>query len=113
MDIEYAKDILIGLADGVNPLTGEVLPEADSCNQIEIVRALNTVLRALDGPKKVREKPANAGKVWTEKEDALLCEMYDSGAKRMDMSVHFKRSSGAIAARLVRLGKIETREDLE
>ena len=33
------------LADGINLVTGEVLPENDNCDQIEIVRALNSVLR--------------------------------------------------------------------
>ena len=50
MELERAKELLFTLADGVNPLTGEVLSEADSCNQAEIVRALYTVLRALDTP---------------------------------------------------------------
>ena len=48
MDIQRAKELLAVLSGGVNPLTGEVLPEDDSCNQVEIVRALNTVLRYLD-----------------------------------------------------------------
>ena len=44
MDIERAKELLSALADGVNPLTGEVLSRSDSCNQVEIFRALQTVL---------------------------------------------------------------------
>ena len=32
MDIEYAKEILVALADGVNPATGELLPAEDVCN---------------------------------------------------------------------------------
>ena len=44
MDIERAKELLTVLSDGVNPLTGELLSEDDSCNQVEIIRALNTVL---------------------------------------------------------------------
>ena len=41
MDITYAKELLEMLADGVNPITGEVLPESDSCNQPDIIRALH------------------------------------------------------------------------
>lgn len=52
MDIEHAKELLATLSDGVNPLTGEVLAESDSCNQVEIVRALNTVLRFMDSHSK-------------------------------------------------------------
>ena len=43
MDIVRVKEIISALAEGVDPTTGEVLPEDDSCNQVEIVRALNTV----------------------------------------------------------------------
>ena len=44
MDICHAKELLTVLADGINPLTGEVLPSSDSCNQVEVVRALHAVL---------------------------------------------------------------------
>lgn len=39
MDILRAKEIVEILADGVNPMTGEILSEGDSCNQAEVVRA--------------------------------------------------------------------------
>lgn len=39
MDILRAKEIIGGLADGVNPLIGEILPPEDPCNQADIVRA--------------------------------------------------------------------------
>ena len=47
MDIEKAKEILTILAGGINPITGEVLPKDDSANQIEITRAIYTVLNQL------------------------------------------------------------------
>ena len=34
MDLQRAKELLSGLADGVDPLTGEVLPENHVCNII-------------------------------------------------------------------------------
>ena len=40
MDLNGAKGILKSLADGVDPLTGEVLPEDHICNQPEIIRAI-------------------------------------------------------------------------
>lgn len=59
MDIERAKELLSTLADGIDPMTGEVLGKYDSCNQVEIVRALHTVLHELDKlPKKKDKKPA-------------------------------------------------------
>ena len=54
MDIIRAKELLTMLADGVNPLTGEVLSDEDSCNQVEIVRALNVALRVMENQSKRR-----------------------------------------------------------
>ena len=109
MDITRAKELLEGLADGVNPLTGEVLSRDDSCNQVEIVRALNTVLRHLEDVVVISGEPENAGKPWSKTEDEVLCRMFDRGCSRKEICGRFKRSSGGIAARLVKLGKISDR----
>lgn len=112
MDIERAKKLLTILADGVNPLTGEVLADDDSCNHIEIVRALNTVLREITiRPRKSNKgQPENAGKPWLTEDDAELCRMFDSGVAKREICNRFKRSDGGIAARLVKLGKIQDRD---
>lgn len=47
MDIQRAKELLTALADGLDPLTGEVLPSDHVCNKGDIVRALHCVLEAL------------------------------------------------------------------
>ena len=44
MDLQRAKELLSGLADGVDPLTGEVLPEDHVCNKAEIIQAFHCVL---------------------------------------------------------------------
>ena len=48
MDLEHAKHILTVLSNGIHPITGEILPDSDSSNQLVVVRAINTVLRALE-----------------------------------------------------------------
>lgn len=113
MDIERAKELLTALSDGVNPLTGEVLPEDDICNQVEIVRALNTVLRYIDGcpMKATKALPENAGKPWTNEDEEVLGRMFEEGCSRKEICNYFKRSSGAIAARLVKMGKINERDE--
>lgn len=113
MDIQRAKELLTLLSDGVNPLTGEILAEDDSCNQVEIVRALNTVLRHLDNQsdKPSKHLPENAGKPWTEEDEEVLCRMFEQGCTRKEICNYFKRSTGAIAARLVKLGKISERDE--
>ena len=45
MDIQRAKELLTALADGLDPLTGEVLPSDHVCNKGDIVRALHCVLK--------------------------------------------------------------------
>ena len=112
MEVETAKKLLTVLANGINPITGEVLPETDSCNQVEIVRALNTVLRYLDNQpqKSTKPSPDNAGKPWTVEDEEALSHMFDQGCTQKDICSYFKRSPGAIAARLVKLGKISERD---
>ena len=50
-------------------------------------------------------------KPWTEEDETALCQMFDSGATRRELCGHFKRTSGAIASRLVQLGRLRDRED--
>ena len=108
MDLERAKHILTILSDGIHPITGEILPDSDSSNQLEVVRALNTILRALETqtPSTKRSLPENNGKPWTEDDDAELCRLFDSGFSRKELSAHFKRTAGSISARLEKLGRI-------
>ena len=44
MDINRAKEIVAALAEGIDPTTGEILPEDCVCNKGDVVRALYTVL---------------------------------------------------------------------
>jgi hypothetical protein len=112
MDLARARELLAGLADGVNLLTGEILPDDSVCNQTEIVRALNTVLKALPkGAKSDKPLPTNAGKPWTKEDEDELSRMYDAGGTKKDMCAYFQRTGGAITARLVRIGKIHDREE--
>ena len=108
MDITRAKEIIELLADGVNPLTGEVLSANDSCNQVEVVKALHTVLKHMSSISKVH--PAeNAGKPWSPEDEEILCKMYDSRCTIKEMCNRFGRTKGSITARLVHLGKIADR----
>lgn len=72
MDIQRAKELLTVLAEGVDPLTGEVLPDDHVCNKGEIVRALNCAVEELSRRRK-KPLPENNGKPWTEElDDELL-----------------------------------------
>lgn len=107
MDVQYAKQLLEGLADGMNPLTGEVLSKDDVCNDPEIIRALHAILRMLDKEKLSKHLPENAGKPWTKEDDEELCRRFDNGSSIKELSHAFKRTQGSISSRLERLGKVK------
>lgn len=110
MDINKAKEIISALAEGVDPITGEILPDDSVCNKGDIVRAFYTILETLDKKSK-KNMPENAGKRWTDEEDKKLCEMFDAGMSKKDICNTFKRTVTGIASRLVRLGKIKERDE--
>ena len=105
MDMQRAKELLTILADGVDPLTGEVLPDDHLCNKGEIVRALNCAVGAL-ACKQAKQPPENNGKPWTEELDSELCRLFDEGMKKKELCAHFKRSPGSIESRLEKLGRL-------
>ena len=112
MDVKRAKEILEMLADGVDPVTGEVLGNYHVCNQAEVVRALHVAVDVLEKKAASQRKlPENAGKPWTKEDEAVLCRMFDAGSTKRDMCRYFKRTPGALAARLVQLGKIAQRDE--
>ena len=75
MDETKAISIVSALANGVNPLTGEVFPADSPYQTADVARALFLVPRLLDSRPKVRPKTIaadNAGKPWNADEDRRL-----------------------------------------
>ena len=110
MDITKAKEILSILSEGVDPTTGEVLPDNSVCNKGEVVRALYTVLNCINEKKPKKNMPQNAGKPWTKEDEALLIDLYRSGASKKDICNALQRTVNSIAARLVHLEIIDNRD---
>ena len=110
MDINRAKEIISTLVEGVDPTTGEVLPDNSVCNKGEVVRAFYAVLNHLDEKKPKKNMPANAGKPWTKEDEDLLIGLYHSGTPKKVICTSLQRSETGVAARLVHLGVIEDRD---
>ena len=51
MQINRAKEIVSALAEGIDPTTGEFLPEDSLYNKGDVVRALYALLKACDNKK--------------------------------------------------------------
>lgn len=113
MELSTAKQILSLLADGIDPETGEILPEDSVYNQPEVIRALHFALDCLSKQKRRKNNTSyvNQGKVWTAAEEAKLTRMFQSGETNAQIQMELQRSESAVSARLVRMGLIDQREE--
>lgn len=108
MNNEKAFIIISALADGINPVTGNVFPEDSPYHAPDVVRALFLARTALEGmQRKSRDtSPANAGKPWTAEEDAELLERFDRGLGVNKLAQKLGRTRAGIQARLERHGRV-------
>lgn len=112
MDIEKATGIIKALADGVDPLTGEVLPGTHLCQRGDLIRAFHVALGFLEREARRERRlkqarltlPRNTGQAWSHDEDRLLLARYRSGSSIKDLAAVHARTERAIEARLERLG---------
>lgn len=110
METNETIKIIQALANGADPMTGEVFPDSSPYNHPKIIRALFQTLKALekyrDREERERSLPGNAGKPWDEKEDRDLIEDFDSRTPAKEIAAKHERTEYAITARLVKLGKL-------
>ena len=104
MDISRAREIVSALAEGIDPTTGELLPEDSVYNKGDVIRAFYTVLDVLGKKKTKKNLPENAGKSWSDKLDQQLKDSYNSGVSVKEIAKEMKRTTGSISSRLVKLG---------
>ena len=114
-------EILTALAQGVHPLTGEVLPADCPYHSAEIVRALYGAVRSLESarPTEARDgaaiRPregalANAGKPWSVDEDRQLLVEFDAGKTVKECATAHQRTQAGIEARLEKLGRLKSED---
>lgn len=113
-----ARQIIEALAGGIDPATGEVLPDDSPVSNPHVIRALFIAARALESPAAAKAArpastaPAKAGKSWAEDEDQRLLAAFDSGTPVAELARAHERTTGAINARLVRLGQLPVDPDV-
>lgn len=124
MKLEKEIKVLEALANGVDPVTGEVLDNQSPYNQPEVIRSLFTILNELKSPTKkiklpkktIEEKqadnidnglPKNAGLPWTSTEKEELVEKYKSEVSIEELSEIHGRTKGAITSELKKQGLIK------
>ena len=121
MERDKALDILKALANGTDPGTGKSFPADSSYQHPDTVRALYFAVQALESPARPQDRDTqpsrehdtsrrqheNAGRPWSEDEEARLGQGFDAGKTVLELVEIHKRSRIVIEARLVKLGKIE------
>jgi hypothetical protein len=108
MDEAKAQALIATLANGVNPLTGEVFPADSPYQAPDVVRALYVAGRALETKPKPRRAAtaANAGKIWSDDDDRRLVAEFDRGVPLPELTQSFGRTVAGIQARLEKNGRI-------
>ena len=109
MKTSEALKLLRPLAEGYDPITGELFSEDSPYQNANIVRAMYSAIRVLEnelsGVKK-KSKYANAGNPWKEEDDRKLVKLYDGGTTMQELSKMFNRSELSIRFRLAKFGKV-------
>ncbi|MEO5669369.1 MAG: hypothetical protein ABIR26_01645 [Ramlibacter sp.] len=109
MELHAARQIIDTLAQGVHPVTGEVMPDESPYNAPPVIRALMAVSEALErvpAARAPRALPANAGKPWTPADDEKVGAAFSAGANLSQLARDLGRTPFAVETRLVKLGKL-------
>jgi hypothetical protein len=111
MELQEARAIVHTLAQGIHPVTGEVMPQDSPYNAPPVIRALFVVSHALDdtAARPRRESPPNAGKPWSAEEDEMLDAVFSAGGDMKPLAQALGRTLFALESRLVKLGKLPPR----
>ena len=114
MQERRARQILQALIQGVDPFSGEELPEGTVLQRADVLRALLAGVSSLeqDAARASRRAslPRNIGRTWSAKEQAQLTEAFQSGDSVADIAAKHGRTVRAIEARLEKMGLISAAE---
>jgi hypothetical protein len=135
IDIYQAIEILKQQVDKIDPYTGKILEVNSAYENILLSGALFEVIefvkenlpriphikrivnRRLRYARKAqlqcerKPRPEMAGRTWYDEETKLLEECFDSGIPIAEIAKSHHRTVTAIAARLVKIGKVSSRDE--
>ena len=113
MNTKEACMLLEALMDGIDPITGEVLPEDHVCQEPAVLRALHKALAALRNSDDMADDDAapvnrngrlNAGRPWTQKDLDWLKQLHGAGASMDEMCHLLQRRKRGVEKQLIYLG---------
>ncbi len=116
MNAERAIEILEMLMEGIDPYTGEALPQAFIFKQADVILALCWAVQSLKretvkqlnparpGDRIIKSGEQSAGRAWTQEDDRQLKELVASKVPLERLCVILHRRSGGIQKRLTQLG---------
>lgn len=106
--MEKAKTLAMieALANGIDPLSGEVLPAGHLLQQPDILRALFQATAYLRGGRNVSAGLTKNGSRWSAEEDEALRQAFGADNSISQIAKTHERTYGAIRSRLMKLGLI-------
>lgn len=114
MDGDKAIEIIRHLSNGVDPYTGKQFPPDSPYQNADTVRALYLALEGLDKLKRSKARATDgarmAGQTWTDEEEQRVLQQFDAKVDVSKIAAELGRTTGAIWARLEKLGRIEPRD---
>lgn len=117
MDISDALPFIEALACGVDPISGDALPDDSPLHHPQVIRALFTATRLMESiddgapTSAVDSRPVRVGEPWNGEEDHKLIHAFEAGESFSQIAKAHQRSRGAIVSRLVRLGRLLRKSD--
>ena len=108
MQPSRAVEVLNALIHGLDPLSGEPLPDGSVLHRAEVLRALlsahDALQQACARAQRRAQLPDNVGRPWSKAEQAELLAAYKDGETPVALAAKHRRTLRAIEARLERLG---------
>jgi hypothetical protein len=105
---QRARVVIDSLVQGVHPSSGKDLPKDSIVNEIEVTRALNTAVLAIEQVSarlaRRAQLPESVGKTWTHEEEQRLKDDFARGKPIPELATKHRRTVRAIETRLEKMG---------